>query len=159
MSSNSKSDLQAKLAYVLDLEMQGYTNIKIVKGPSDIIAEKAGQLFYFEIKMTRQTDTYFGAATLTEWIQAFKTPENFKFVIAQTLDDVNFVFTEFTPEEFMNHSTIPPFKIFFNINLNKDTPKRKTRSAIKLNKETMDLLIKIYDDMKQPNCLKVPTYE
>jgi len=150
MATNKKSDLQAKLAYKAELEKRGYTNVRIVKSPSDIIAEKDGKDYYFEIKMTKQKNKYFGAATLTEWAQAYATPNNYTFVVVQTDDlEENFIFTEYTPEEFMKHSTIPPFKIFFNVKLNGDTPKRKTRSAVQLNIVTMDLLINLYDGMKK----------
>lgn len=146
----NKSDVKAKLAYKTYLENKGYENVEIVSSPSDIIAQKDGQTFYFEIKMTKQTETYFGAATLTEWVQAFKTPENFKFVIAKTNEDeVEFSFEEFTPLDFMEHSTIPPFKIYFNINLNGKTKYRKRRTAIQLTNDTMKLLTELHNKMRE----------
>jgi Holliday junction resolvase len=115
---NLKSDAGAKAAYVRVLEKDGYENIQIKSSPSDIIATKNGETFYFEIKMTKQTEVYFGAATLTEWHQAIKTPNNYKFVIAITDSlEENFEFKVYSPDDFMEHSTIPPFKINFNISL------------------------------------------
>ncbi len=147
---NNKSDVKAKQAYKTHLEENGYENVEIISSPSDIKAQKDGQDFYFEIKMTKQTETYFGAATLTEWVQAFKTPNNFKFVIAKTdATEEAFSFEEFTPIDFMEHSTIPPFKIFFNINLNGKTKKRKRRTAIQLTNDTMTLLTELHNKMRE----------
>ena len=147
---NKKSDVNAKQAYKLHLENNGYEDVKIIGSPSDIKAQKDKQTYYFEIKMTKQTQTYFGAATLTEWVQALKTPDHFKFVIAKTdEDEKDFSFEEYTPFEFMEHSTIPPFKIFFNINLNGKTNNRKRRTAIQLTKETMELLTQLHNKMRE----------
>ena len=119
--SNSKSDVKAKAAFVSNLEARGFQNAKVISSPCDISAEKDGEQWYFEIKMTSHKDTYFGAATMTEWEQAFKTPERFRFVIAivDEAEDCGFKFIEMTPEEMMQYSTIPPFKVYFNINLEK----------------------------------------
>lgn len=147
---NKKSDVKAKAAYKKLLEANGYNEVEIVASPSDIIAKKNGQQFYFEVKMTKQNETYFGAATLTEWIQAFKTPDHFKFIIAKTdEDEEEFDFTEFSPADFMNHSTIPPFKIYFNINLNGKTPKRSRRKAIPLSNDSLKLLSELFDKLRQ----------
>jgi hypothetical protein len=145
----SKSDKKAKEAYVKELVKQKYEKIEIVNFPSDIKAEKDGEVYYFEIKMTKKKVRYFGAATLTEWVQAFQTPNNFKFVIAQTDEkEESFRFIEFTPEEFMKHSTIPPFKIYFNINLDGDSKITLRRSAIQLTEATMKLLSELYNAIK-----------
>lgn len=147
---NKKSDVKAKKAYKAHLDNNGYKNVQIVGYPSDITAEKDGHTYYFEIKMTKQTEKYFGAATLTEWIQAFKTPDLFYFVIAKTNDEeVDFTFEEISPIEFMKHSTIPPFKIFFNINLKKETKETKRRTAIPLTNETMALLTELHNKMRE----------
>ena len=84
---NKKSDNKAKNAYKKYLEKKGFYDVKIVSSPSDIIAKKDGKIYYFEVKMTKRKRIYFGAATLTEWMQAFKTPDNFKFIIAITNDN------------------------------------------------------------------------
>jgi hypothetical protein len=147
---NSKSDVKAKQAYKTHLENSGYVNVEIIRNPCDIKAEKDGMTFYFEIKMTKQSTTYFGAATMTEWIQALKTPDLFKFVIAKTDERENeFSFTEYSPIDFMSHSTIPPFKIFFNVNLNGKTKKRTRKKAIQLTDETMTLLTELHDKIRQ----------
>lgn len=117
--NNSKSDVKAKAAFISELETRGFQNAKVISSPCDISAEKDGEQWYFEIKMTTHKDTYFGAATMTEWEQAFKTPEHFRFVIAivDEAETYGFKFVELTPEEMMQYSTIPPFKVYFNINL------------------------------------------
>lgn len=133
MSQNLKSDVAAKTAYISYLSRIGYEDARIVSSPSDIVAYKDGRQWYFEIKMTTQTDSYFGAATQTEWEQAFKTPETFRFVVALKNDAITegYEFFEFTPAEFMQYSTVPPFKIFFNIDMkklrgNEDVKKKKS---------------------------------
>lgn len=83
MNSNKKSDVKAKAAYVEYLKSNGYSNPKVIASPADITAEKNGNTWYFEIKKTSQEINYFGAATLTEWIQALKDPDHFRFVIAR----------------------------------------------------------------------------
>ena len=146
---NKKSDNKAKIAYKKYLETKGFYDVKIVKGPSDITAKKDGDDFYFEIKTTKREIIYFGAATLTEWKQAFKTPNNFKFVIAITNENEDsFDFIEYTPKEFMEYSTIPPFKIYFNINLKNKTLLKKRKSAIPLNKKSMKLLTDLFKKLK-----------
>jgi hypothetical protein len=149
-NKNGKSDVKAKQAYKLNLEQNGYTEVQITGSPTDLKAKKDGQTFYFEIKMTKQSETYFGAATLTEWAQAFKTPNFFKFVIAKTdKDEEKFTFIEFSPTEFMEHSTIPPFKIYFNISLTGKTPKRNRRKAIPLTDASMKMLCEFHDKMRE----------
>ena len=147
---NKKSDNKAKNAYKKYLEKKGFYDVKIVSSPSDIIAKKGGKIYYFEVKMTKRKRIYFGAATLTEWMQAFKTPDNFKFIIAITNDNEDsFDFIEYTPKEFMEYATIPPFKIYFNVNLKDKTLLKKRRSAIPLTKKTMKLLTNLFEKLKK----------
>ncbi len=81
-----------------------------------------------------------------------KTPNHFKFVIAKTDEkEESFVFMEFTPEEFMKHSKIPPFKIYFNINLEGDSKNELRRTAIQLKEATMKLLSEFYNAIKIKN--------
>lgn len=143
----NKSDKKAKESFVFELEKRGFSNIQIVKEPSDIIAEKDGEKFFFEIKKTSVSGEYFGAATLTEWRAAYNNPKNYFFVICQE-NGSRFHFTEYTPSEFEKFSTIPPFKIFFNIPLDngrKMISKRKNKTAIQLTKDRLrelDILFK-----------------
>ncbi|MDD3014291.1 MAG: DUF3883 domain-containing protein [Candidatus Gastranaerophilales bacterium] len=114
----TKSDVRAKKAFIVYLEKQGYTGARIISQPADIEAWKDGERYYFEIKMTKQTKSYFGAATTTEWNAAIENQGRYFFVIAVTnKDEKQFQFKIFTPEEFLIFSSIPPFKIFFNIKL------------------------------------------
>lgn len=121
--TNPKSDVKAKAAFVRHLEENGFTDVKVVKAPSDIMAVKDGEQWYFEIKMTKHKDRYFGAATFTEWEQAFKTPDTYRFVVAiePESEDENFEFIELTPTQLMRYSSIPPCKVYFNL----DIPKLK----------------------------------
>ena len=113
------------------------------------MAEKDGETFYFEIKKTAKSDSYFGAATLTEWAQAIKTPDHYRFVVAKTNEaEDEFNFMELTPAEMMAHSTIPPFKVYFNIDLNKNESKRKHRTAIQLTAERIAQLVEVFESMR-----------
>ena len=114
----TKSDVKAKQAFIAVLKSNGFNSAKIISSPADIVAWKDGVRYYFEIKMTKQTETYFGAATLTEWQSAMANPGTYFFVLAVTdNDETYFKFKLLTPEEFMLYSSIPPFKLFFNIQL------------------------------------------
>ena len=137
---NKKSDVLAKRAFIKELKTRGF-QARVTGAPADITATCDGQTWYFEIKMTKRSDLYFGAATLTEWKQAMDDPEHFRFVVAKT-DEVesSFEFIEYTPAEFMEFSTIPPFKIFFSIDLKDRTKKRNNRQAKKLTPENLMLM-------------------
>ncbi|MDP3955886.1 MAG: DUF3883 domain-containing protein [bacterium] len=147
---NIKSDKKAKEEFAEILKTRGYSDVRIVKAPADIIATKNGEKYYFEIKKTSAKKEYFGAATLTEWRAAYSNPNNYFFVIAQeTIEGFNFI--EYTPDEFEKFSSIPPFKIFFNIPLNgssKVEPKRKNRSAVQFMKEKLTKLDEIFSTFK-----------
>lgn len=149
MNSNNKSDVKAKAQYVERLKSNGYSNPTIIASPADITAEKNGYTWYFEIKKTSQKKKYFGAATLTEWIQALKDPDHFRFVVARESTEGTFAFSEYTPSEFMEVSSIPPFKVFFNIDFRKttQTSQRESRS-IKATKERLYYLSNVFSDLK-----------
>jgi len=129
---------------------EGYDYAVIKAQPADIMASKDGVVWYYEIKLTDHDDKCFGAATLTEWEQAFKTPETFRFVIAIRKGDGSFDFRIFTPEEFMKYSTVPPFKIFFNIDLKEPKPGKRggKRSAIALTKDVFNKMNMLFKEMK-----------
>ena len=159
METKFKSDKDAKASFVQHLEENGFTDVQIVKAPSDIIAKKNGIQWYFEIKMTTHRDKYFGAATFTEWEQAFKTPETYRFVIAikDEAQATGFEFIELPPEEMMQHSTIPPCKVYFNIDIpaikGKIAPKKRKSDreskAIKLNPETFAIVSEAFERLKK----------
>ena len=149
MTNNSfKSDVAAKAAYVNELTKRGF-NAHVVKAPADIKAEKDGQIWYFEIKMTKHTDRYFGAATMTEWRQAFKDPEHFRFVIAIDLGEGNWKFIEYKPEELMRFSTIPPFKVYFTANLKGEVKRTSRSNAVRLTAENFHSLTDTYDHLNR----------
>ena len=146
---NLKSDVSAKEAFVKLLREKGFSEVKIVSSPADIIAIKEGIKHYFEIKFTCKKDKYFGAATLTEWTTAIKNQSNFKFVIAKKNGEL-WKFIEYTPKEFMEFNTIPPFKTYFNIILDKKIPKKqnKTKKSIQLTEERLRKMENFLDSLK-----------
>ena len=115
---SNKSDIRAKKAFCKHLvENQGFDTAEIVSAPADIKAVKDNETWYFEIKKTTKRK-YFGAATETEWKQAFADPDHYRFVVALTDEnEEHFEWFVYTPMELLQVSTIPPFKINFNINL------------------------------------------
>lgn len=153
MTKNRKSDVAAKNAFIKHLQDNGFT-AKIAASPTDIIAERDGETWYFEIKMTKTSNdnSYFGAATLTEWHQALLTPEHFRFVVAHTDEtETHFSFKEYTPKEFMSFSTVPPFKIFFSIppSGQQTPPERKRRTAVVANEDILKQLDDFYSELKK----------
>lgn len=145
-----RTDVLAKQAFLEKLRSEGYT-AEIKAQPSDIIAEKDGETWYFEIKMTEKTDSCFGAATLTEWEQAFKTPDRYRFVIAIKGENDTFTFREFTPAEFMQYSTIPPFKVYFNLNLQGATSRkrRKYNGAVSFSEDRFKNMLELCKKFKK----------
>ena len=135
------------------LNAQGF-KARIASTPADIIAEKDGETWYFEIKMTGRNDRYFGAATQTEWRKAFKDPEHYRFVVAiadETYE--HFKFKVYTPVEFMESSTIPPFKVYFNLDLT-GKPKKKSnrkRKSIPLTEENFLKMDECYSNLDRGN--------
>lgn len=147
--TNLKSDVKAKAAFVKHLQENGF-QAAVVKEPADIVATKDGQTWYFEVKMTKRSKRYFGAATLTEWKQAVADPEHFRFVVAKTDEtESSFEFIEYTPEQFMDFSCIPPFKFYFNINL--DGAPCKSRTAVALTQENLQYVSECYETIRVQN--------
>jgi len=146
-----KNDGPAKQAFIKKLLSEGFESAEVKAKPSDIIASKNGETWYYEMKLTDKQDKCFGAATLTEWEQAFKTPEHFRFVVAIRQSDDTFEFREYTPAEFMQFSTIPPFKIYFNINLDgkKQGKHRQHQSAITLTVRNFRLMLQLFQQMRE----------
>ena len=146
-----KSDITAKQAFIQKLLSEGFDSAEVKAQPSDIIAQKDGETWYYEIKLTDHQDTCFGAATLTEWEQAFKTPDHYRFVIAIRHTDGAFEFRQFTPSEFMQFSTIPPFKVYFNINLRGETSnnRRKKNGAVSLTEDNFNDMLTLFRKFKR----------
>ena len=150
--ANDKSDVKAKKAFCEELLKRGYDTAEVVSSPADIRATKDEVEWFFEIKMTRRNDDYFGAATETEWAKAFEDPEHYRFVVAQTDEnDSFFKFIEFTPEEFMRGCTIPPFKIYFDVNMvtGRMQDRSKSMRATALTKERFERLHEAYKSLKK----------
>ena len=143
----AQSDEAAVQAYISELKKNGKGVPIRIKAPADIEVKEGKHTHYYEIKMTSKDKSYFGAATLTEWKQALNTPEFYHFVIAIHKKDDTYEFIKLTPDEFMKYSTIPPFKVNFNINLKdlKKIPKRRT--AIPMNKDNMRDMLELFEKM------------
>lgn len=150
---NAKSDVPAKQAFVKHLLTQrNFDEARVTRRPADITAMKNQEVFYFEIKYTAQTATYFGAATLTEWEAALENESNFWFVTA-TLNGGVWAFREYSPSEFMAFSYIPPFKVFFSVPVGIDLSSKKgiarrpdgfVSSRIPMTRERLSTMVDMY---------------
>ena len=94
----AKCDINAKAAFVAQLEKEGFENIKVVSLPCDITAEKDDKTWYFEIKINN-----FGEYSINKLKESFKETENFKLVIAtpDESQEGGFNFTQYTLEEYI----------------------------------------------------------
>lgn len=138
---------------------------------ADIIVNKNGLDYYFEIKETSAEKSCFGAATLTEWRCALDNEGRYFFVLVKKgSEDTLPQFIIYTPEEFLKFTTLPPFKFNFNINsleeehqnieilcdLPNNLPKtkqaktqtRKKGKGIHPNGKQITSLIQVYDNLK-----------
>lgn len=151
---NDKSDKSAKEQFANYLESKGYTDVKITSSPCDIIAKYNGEERFFELKVTSRKDVYFGAASETEWAKAFNDPDKFKFVVVKRKENGEYDFGSwYSPEEFIKYSKIPPFKVYFNINLKND--KKVTTNmkptTIKMTKENFSTIKTVFDKIRNTN--------
>lgn len=117
------TDKYAKYAFCRYLESKGYTEVQIKTAPVDISAKLDGVTWHFELKKTAKEKKYFGATTLTELKQAQTDTSHFRFIIAQATTEkencTSFNFYELTLEQMekLGNMSIPPFKVYFNIDL------------------------------------------
>ena len=78
-----------------------------------------------------------------------QAPAHYRFVICQKLPDDSFHFIELTPAEMMEYSTIPPFKVFFNVPLDGRRKKVNGKSkALHLTEEAFKALNGMYKNLK-----------
>ena len=125
----------------------GYDSAEIVKSPADIKATKDGETWWFEIKYTTAKDSYYGGSTETEWEQAFKCPERFRFVIIQTnKSGTKFKHKEYAPEDFIRYCAVPPFSITFTIRL---TPYKKARNTQKEDVKSIRFSKELFEEMHE----------
>lgn len=148
-SRNTKSDVEAKRAYCDYLLEQGFREATILGAPADIEATKDGVRWLFEVKFTRAPLHYFGAATLVEWVAAAADPEHFRFVVAYQRGDT-WNFDEWTPEEFMAMSYVPPYKIFFNVPVGgaKKPGGSQLSKSIRLTKERLRTMTRHFEELR-----------
>lgn len=144
LPENLKSDVAAKEAFRDELRRRGF-EARITAVPADITATKNGETFYFEVKFTRQSSKYFGAATLTEWEAALQNEDRFTFVVAFSRDN-EWAFHEYTPNEFMAMSYVPPFKVFFNVAVGGDrvVASRGSSGAVSLTRGRLKMLSDLF---------------
>jgi len=148
---NSKSDVDAKTAFKATLEKRGFEKVRVVSSPADISAYKNGQEHLFELKVTTKSTSYFGAATITEWEAALNAPERFRFVVARQVDGA-WHFHEYSPEEFIQFSDIPPFKVYFRVPLGGDLPapqNQRRRRAVMATIENLRQMLRFRAELKE----------
>lgn len=101
---------------LLSTRLFNESTLQTGNGEADVIIEdKKGYTWYFEIKQSSwHKGKFFDAATLTQWYTWYTNQERYYFVFI-TGKKKNRQFTFVRASELMEHSTIPPFKIYFNI--------------------------------------------
>jgi len=147
---NPKSDVDAKAAFKRHLEERGFTDVRIMSAPADISAKLDGTVHLFELKLTAKAASYFGAATITEWEAALRDPQRFRFVVARRDADA-WRFREYSPEEFIQFSDIPPFKVYFRIPPDGAVPQPQNgrrRRAVMATLENLQLMIQFRAQLK-----------
>lgn len=150
MAVNSKSDVEAKNAFRDELiQSKIFDKVEVTHSPADITAWKCGCAYYFEIKYTEQTGKYFGSASITEWQAAMKNKERFRFVVAARSNG-QWTFREYTPEEFMKLSYIPPFKVYFivPISASKEATLPRMISRVPLTPERIEQMSELYEQFR-----------
>lgn len=160
--ANAKSDVAAKKAFVEVLMKRDFESAIVTKSPADVTATRHGKTYYFEVKYTSKAKAYFGAATLTEWEAALAHEDRFRFVVAAKRHG-EWLFHEYTPEEFMEFSTIPPFKTYFNVDvdLERDTRVRRQTKSVRLTRDLIRQMCTLFKSFRSetapPNKALQPT--
>lgn len=148
--SNASLEKAAKEALISILKKK-YKEISFNGRPSDLKAiDESGKVFFYELKATRK-ERYFGSASFSEWELALDNKDKYFFIVAYYNEATKqFTFSEYTPAEFMKFSTIPPFKVYFNLSAKtgQSLVSSKTK-ALRLEKENFDTLNKVYSDLKK----------
>jgi hypothetical protein len=147
---NKKSDVAAKQAFIEELRHRGIA-ARVTASPADVTAMVDGQPNYFEVKYTRRTDNYFGAATLTEWEAAIAHEGRFWFVVAFQRDG-KWVFHEYSPDEFMGFSSIPPFKVCFQIPVGAGKAGARARAgrSIRMTRARLVAMSQLFASLRTP---------
>jgi len=122
-SSNSRSmgetkDINHELAdIIISTGCFNKDSLLTGKGEADVIIEDYhNNKWYFEIKQSSwQGGKFFDAATLTQWSAWDANRERYYFVFITGKDAGNRKFTFIRASDLMAHSSVPPFKIYFNI--------------------------------------------
>ena len=139
----STKDFQQKAVDQFESEELRGMTIRKTRAIECIVNEK-GETHYYKIKATAQEETYFGAIPLTAWKVAAEKPDNFTFVIAiynSKTDRFNFI--KKSPLDLLAVSSVPPFKIDFNLNLASKSKQTKQKKTIK-SLQAIKNLVKIY---------------
>ena len=153
------------------LREQGYKDPHKSNHPTDIECEdKNGKKINVEVKMTTK-EKYFGAATLTEWVTVLDKDAELKFVVAKlittTSAEKKYDFYWIDTEKFYEISTVPPFKVNFNIkeeefqknehccNTIQFKDRKPRKDTVVLTKDLVGLLGDIYSLLKDDKSLKL----
>lgn len=121
---------------LLNTRLFNESTLQTGNGEADVIIEdKKGYTWYFEIKQSSwPKGKFFDAATLTQW---YTNQERYYFVfITGKKKDRRFTFVKVS--DLMARSTIPPFKIYFNVY--KDEVYDNYVNAVQFQQQIQDLV-------------------
>ena len=118
-------------------------------GADAIAKDENGNIHYFVLKTTekKKTKKYFGAITLTKWQCYLEHKDFFHILVFDDKIKENDGVVEYSAEELMRESTIPPFKINFNIDYKKEKNEKATKS-VRLTEERLHTLVKMFNELK-----------
>jgi Holliday junction resolvase len=119
------SDTWAKQALVNELIRKGYHNVRIVGTPCDVIGEKNGVVYYFEVKSTMFPEgKHTGSVSGTELDFALKNKKTYFFVIVfESNGMVKFDYLKV--DQMMKLLTLQPSKYHFAYGISKSNSKKK----------------------------------
>lgn len=133
--------------YKTRLLSQGYV-VTEEKDPIDLFARRDGEDLRIKIKVTNCKDNYFGAVTFLTWEEAFNNTDTFKFVMIWLNEDDEVIsYQEYSPEELLPYSSIPPFKVNFSIPY--DTKRINRRRKNKLTEKKNDAMRNFFRELSR----------
>lgn len=115
--------------------------------PVDIVSDRKGQRYFFEIKSTilNAKNNFFGAVTLNQLKTALLNQKKYRFVIARKINQ-QWVFKIYPLKKFLNFCGNGSFRIAFNI---PKTRNGKFLRSKKMNITRLKRLIEFHKSFKQ----------
>ena len=155
MTQIKNSDVSAKEWYKNKLEKEGYKILER-KHPVDIVAEKGGVKYYFELKsQNTNKNPYVGGVSLGQLRCALENEKYFRFVYLRRLTGGKYYCKELTLKDFLPHLS-GNWKIVHNFSFKLKNPSTDHPEILE-NEDSLDAdaVRKAWSEVKDPtNILK-----